>query len=234
MMRLIARSVGFDWNRVNEREWLLPFTLSNIPTLEFNTIEIEFPHTPHPWVHYVGPLLEPSLPSEKSNPPLIYVGFGSWHKGDDRAVIEAVIEAATRHPEWHMVIGLGGRSVEEGLPTSPNVDILSWAPQSELLAKASVAIHHAGINTINECIAAETPMLVIPFDYGDTPGAAARVRYHGLGIALERGRVDADRIEMAISELLADPSYRRRLGEMRRAPNRYHGRAVELIEAHLT
>ena len=77
-------------------------------------------------------------------------------------------------------------------------------------------------------------MVAIPFDYGDTPGAAARVRYHGLGIALERGRVDADRIEMAISELLADPSYRRRLAEMRRALNRYHGRAVELIEAHLT
>ena len=234
MMRLIARSVGFDWNRVDEREWLLPCTFRDIPTLEFNAIEMEFPHTPHPWVHYVGPLLDSPPPSEESDPPTIYAGFGAWHKGDDRAVIEAVIEAAARHPEWNMVIGLGGRGVAEGLPTSSNVDILPWAPQPELLAKASVAIHHAGINTINECIAAQTPMVAIPFGYGDTPGAAARVRHHGLGIVLERGQVDADRIELAITALLTDGSYRRRLGEMRRALNRYDGRAVELIEAHLT
>jgi UDP:flavonoid glycosyltransferase YjiC (YdhE family) len=232
--KLVATVIGFDWSGVDEYEWLLPFTFRSIPTLEFNASEIELPHTPHPWVHYVGPLLSRSPRSEKADPPLIYAGFGAWHRGDDTPAIEAVIGAVAKHPEWRLVVGLGGRRPPEDLSSAPNVDVRSWAPQAEMLVEASVAIHHAGINTINECIAAGTPMLAMPFDYGDTPGAAARLRYHRLGIVLDRATVDVDAVEAAIIELLDDPGYRQRVQNMAIAFSRYEGRAVQLIETQLT
>ena len=115
-----------------------------------------------------------------------------------------------------------------------NVHLFSWAPQMEVLEHADVAILHAGVNSVNESVVASVPMLLYPFDYGDTTGAAARVDFRGLGIVGDR-RDTPVAIERRIEQLLTTDDFRRSVSEMRDQFLVYEreNRAVGEIEALL-
>ena len=67
-----------------------------------------------------------------------------------------------------------------------NVDSsrLVEAPLKDLLQYSDLHICHGGINTIKDCLFSYTQMLIFPLNKNwDQPGNAAKVEYHGLGIA---------------------------------------------------
>jgi len=65
-----------------------------------------------------------------------------------------------------------------------NVSVFDWVPQIEVLQMASLAINHAGLGSVKECIHFGVPMIVIPMgrDHADI---AKRVEYHKMGTALQ-------------------------------------------------
>ncbi len=67
---------------------------------------------------------------------------------------------------------------------SDNVYLFPSVPQLDLLKQCDLMIHHAGMNTIKECIQFQVPMLIYTpkKDSADRLGNAARVQYHRLGI----------------------------------------------------
>jgi UDP:flavonoid glycosyltransferase YjiC (YdhE family) len=56
--------------------------------------------------------------------------------------------------------------------------VVPFAPQLELLAKASLTITHAGMNTALETLAYAVPAVAIPVG-NDQPGVAARLKWSG-------------------------------------------------------
>ncbi|WP_209329207.1 glycosyltransferase [Lunatimonas salinarum] len=94
-----------------------------------------------------------------------------------------VISLAGRIAHAFFVLSIGGFLDIHRLGKTPaNVSVFSSVPQRILLSHVDLMIHHGGINSIKECIAAEVPMLAFPLSLKwDQPGCAARLVYLGLG-----------------------------------------------------
>ncbi len=255
VLRALAARTGFDFDRgTAANEWLIPVVFPSLPMITFNAWELEFPHEPAPGLTYAGPVLNPHRrvagPAQEAtvarleelfarrrtgaSSALVYCAFGAWHKGDDRAFLRRVIDAADR--DWDLVVGLGSRIDRNLLGTVPdNVHLFDWAPQMEVLDHADVALHHAGISSVNECIRAGVPMVLYPFDFLDQRGNAARVAYHGLGEVGDRQQDSAGEIRRRITSVLSDDRCRTRVMHMRRTFLGYEEdeRATRAVEALL-
>lgn len=245
VLRATARRIGLDLrNEAQLYQWSIPVTWKTLPVMILNALELEFPHSPPPNVVYVGPVLDrrpvddaaESAPLEtllagSTERRLIYGGFGAYHEGDESNFLERVVAAVAGEPLWDLVVGLGGRTSPEALgPIPRNVHVLAWAPQQRLLAHADAAVLHGGITSVNEAISAGVPMVVYPHDYNDTPGSAARIRYHGLGVTGDRTAVSAEDIHAHITDALSDPGIRSNVERMRAHFESYGDRAVEAVD----
>jgi UDP:flavonoid glycosyltransferase YjiC (YdhE family) len=76
-------------------------------------------------------------------------------------------------------------------------------------------VTHGGINTIDECVLNEVPMLVYCGWETDMAGNTARVAYHGIGIAGDRQRDDTVEIRGHIDRLLRERRFENNLRHMR-------------------
>lgn len=163
--------------------------------------ELELPgrsHEHEPEVHYVEPNVdlerrpEGSFPWEALDPSrrLLYVSLGSqsYVAGRDRVAgfLRAVCEAFARRPEWQVVISTGAFLEPSEIPSPPGGIVTRWAPQLNLLGRAAVAVTHAGLGTIKECIVQGVPLVVFPFLLQDQPERACRVALNGLEVNAER------------------------------------------------
>ncbi|MEM9164994.1 MAG: hypothetical protein AAGC54_18235, partial [Cyanobacteria bacterium P01_F01_bin.4] len=56
VLRCYARQIGHPFRaRFGFNQWLVPYPHEPLPILCLNALEIDFPHDPHPLMHYVGP-----------------------------------------------------------------------------------------------------------------------------------------------------------------------------------
>ncbi|MEM6277645.1 MAG: nucleotide disphospho-sugar-binding domain-containing protein, partial [Pseudomonadota bacterium] len=116
------------------------------------------------------------------------------------------------NPDWEV---LGLVRTAQPVPDLPdNVTLVPWGPQRALLEHADVAVIHAGVASVIECIEAEVPMLLYP-QVNDQQGNAARVAFHGLGLIGDHGDT-ALTLARQITELSRDKDVARRLAEMHR------------------
>ena len=91
------------------------------------------------------------------------------------------------------------------LPTSAIT--VKWAPQLELLKRASVCITHAGLNTVLEALAQGVPRVAIPVT-NDQPGVAARIADKKTGLVAPLKDLTAPRLSGLVDEVLTDPRFR--------------------------
>ncbi|KAK0408119.1 hypothetical protein QR680_003784 [Steinernema hermaphroditum] len=98
---------------------------------------------------------------------VIYVAFGSmvnWG-GAPVEVIDAFFDMFTYFPDYNFIFSfkLKGYPVKE--KAGPNVKVLSWAPQREIVADERTVLFftHGGLKSLKESICAGTPVLVLPF-----------------------------------------------------------------------
>ncbi|QEF98973.1 MurG-like transferase [Stieleria maiorica] len=199
----------------------------------------DFPRSQlEPSFHYTGPFhscdSRPSVefPWERlsGDVPLIYASMGTL-QNQIRHVFETIAEACRDLPV-QLVISLGGGDNADEFAALPgNPIVVGYAPQLELLQKASVCITHAGLNTALESIAHGVPMLAIPIT-NDQPGVGARIRHHGLGHVIGLKQVTAGRIRKSLQTLLQDPLFTENAKTFQRtiASTDGVGRAARLIE----
>ncbi len=160
------------------------------------------------WRHDVGPLQRSPLPSSPGRGrPLIYASLGTLF--GRRTDILAAIVAATRDLDVDVVLTHGGHVGNDALgPARPGLDIAAWVDQHEVLARASLCITHAGMNTTLDAAAAGVPMVAVPIAF-DQPGIAARIAHAGLGVVVPPGLRFATRLSSALVRVLAHlPTYR--------------------------
>jgi zeaxanthin glucosyltransferase len=219
--------------------------------LFFSCHEFDFPQTKHaPYTIDVGPVvdldrpIDPTFPWDRIDPnkPLVYAALGTlghfWAEEEAR-MWRTILEAVTPRTDWQVVLaGKGLKAISAELAAAPShVIAVDHAPQIELLRRASVMIHHAGFNSVKECILLGVPMVALPpASFADQPGVAARVAFHGLGRKGSMHGVTAAELRAMVDDVLVDPGYRERIEKMKviferaDAENRIE-RAIERIVA---
>lgn len=102
----------------------------------------------------------------------------------------------------------------------PNVTIEISVKQEEILRKADVAVFHAGLNTMSDCLMLGVPMVAYP-SFGEQYGNARRIRELDLGIVIDNYRPDT--IRQAVRSVLADERYRNHACAVGEDMRRYKG-----------
>jgi MGT family glycosyltransferase len=190
-------------------------------------------------MHYVGPLHDPTarpdVPfdfSRLDGRPLIYASMGSLQNK-----LTHVFETIARASEGlgaQLVLSFGREdaSIPDELPGSPIA--VKYAPQLDLIERASLVITHAGMNTAMESLAHGVPMVAIPVT-NDQPAVAARVAWTGAGEMLPLGRLTADRLRPLVRRVLEDGSYRENAERMQSAIKAAGGvlMAADIVEGAL-
>lgn len=138
-----------------------------------------------------------SLPGDKR---LVYVSLGTVFN-DQPEVFRALIHGAASTGA-HVVVSAGA-SLEALEPLrSPTVHLFKRVPQVAVLARVNAVITHGGNNTVQECLAAGRPMVVVPFG-GDQAANARRVERLGVGVHLPVAALDAESVRAALGRLAA-------------------------------
>ncbi len=211
---------------------------SQLAQLSQAPAEFEFPRQElPPWFHFTGPYhlsasREPvPFPYETlTGQPLIYASMGTVQ---NRLLgIFHTIASACEGLDAQLVISLGSSASPESLPELPgNPLIVEYAPQLELLKKATVTITHGGMNTTMECLNQGVPMVAIPIA-NDQPGVAARIAWTGTGEVVPLNQLNVKRLRQAVQQVLTENSYPKNALRLQKAIAQAGGvsRAADIIE----
>ncbi len=177
----------------------------------------DFPREdPPPFFTHVGPLTHPETRRSVDFPwaqldgrPVIFASLGTMQNGLEwvfRTILEATAEL-----DFQLVLSTGGGPITElTRDTAPNnAIVVNYAPQFDLLGKASLCITHAGLNTTLEALTHRVPLVAIPITH-DQPGVASRIRWSGCGKSIDLGSLNTASLQEAILSVTSDPSYRQK------------------------
>ncbi len=90
-------------------------------------------------------------------------------------------------------------------PLPPHARHFEYLPFGEILPRVSVFVHHGGIGTLSQGLAAGVPQLIMPMGH-DQPDNAARLRRLGAGDSLPPSKFTARRLTPMLQRLKTDPA----------------------------
>nr|WP_321250217.1 glycosyltransferase [uncultured Ruegeria sp.] len=207
--------------------WQMPWTYK-IPTVLFLPHSVDLPTHLYPDFEYFGAMVLQDRPEKPYDNELvcrfcsargaekrIFIGFGTVMK-PKFDLLANLWEVASKHPEWRFLFA-AGQNWEDGSSCyyPPNVDVVAWVPQHQILKHTHLAIMHGGTGGLIEAVEAATPVLLYPH-VNDQQGSAARAVFHGIGRA-GRHTDTVEKIETDIQELLTDPKYKKNCKAMQAA-----------------
>ena len=201
------------------REWQLPtYTHSNdlysqLALISQQPAAFEFPRQNLPrHIHFTGPLSNPHLPSvdfpyaQLTGKPLIYASLGTLQNRLQH-VFEDIAQACVGL-DAQLVISLGNGIAAASLPKlAGNPIVVNYAPQFDLLQRASLVITHAGVNTTLGALSNAVPMVAIPISL-DQPSVAARIKWTGTGEVVALNQLSESRLRAAVQRVLTEDTYK--------------------------
>ncbi|MEO0374606.1 MAG: glycosyltransferase [Cyanobacteria bacterium P01_A01_bin.17] len=219
LLALLARGQIRQIARYRQQQNLPPIdydhgTYSTLAQICQQPAAFEFPRQSLPaCFHFVGPCIDASGRESADFPfaqltgqPLVYASLGTLQ--NQLLWLFEVIAAACQSLDVQLVIALGGGTSPTALPPLPGSPlVVGYAPQLELLQKATLTITHAGMNTVLESLSNGVPMVAIPIT-NDQPGVAARIAWTGIGEFIAPRGLTAAKLRHKISQVLTQPSYR--------------------------
>jgi zeaxanthin glucosyltransferase len=153
---------------------------------------------------------------------IIYASMGSQaiaYRDKFKLFFEGLVSLMSRQAmkEFHLVISIGyENSMEEFKSGLPNITVLNWVSQVDILKVATAALVHGGLGTIKECILHAVPMIVFPVTH-DQPSNGKRIEYYKLGKVADFNNLRADLLEADILEIIASDTIMKNLADMRNA-----------------
>lgn len=229
--------------RKYREQWRLPRhktledSLSQLAQISQQPPSFDFPRKKLPATfHYVGPLrnssgrIAPFPWDQLDGRPLIYASLGTLQNGKER-VFRCFAEACLGF-DAQLVITHGGGLDEQAAASLPGKPVVvSYAPQLDVLARASLTLTHAGLNTVLDSLMCGVPLVAVPITY-EQPAIATRVRWTGVGQVVPFSKLNVPRLRAAIGNVLTDPSYRTRAQMVARSIREAGGasRAADIIE----
>ena len=136
--------------------------------------------------------------------PLVYASMGT-RRNDERQIFNMIAEACDGMG-LQLVITTGGNLEEIGALAGDPI-VVPYAPQPELLSRASLVITHAGANTVLESLSNGVPLVAVPVA-DDQPGVAARIEWAGVGTVVPFKKVSTENLRKVVQDVLENPAYR--------------------------
>ena len=179
-------------------------------------VSLDYPRLYAPHYHFIGGLSAvPGQPltgvvreivdSSSADHGIIVVSFGSMLTTLPVDIVAKIFAALRRFPQRVLMRYDGNMT----LPVPPNVKLIRWLPQNDLLAdpKTRLFITHAGTNGQLEALYHGVPMLSMPV-FGDQSYNARRAQDRGFGITVEPYASTAEQLADAVRTMLTDDTYR--------------------------
>jgi UDP:flavonoid glycosyltransferase YjiC (YdhE family) len=139
------------------------------------------------------------------SPPLVFTP-GSANRAA-AAFFATAAEVALRLDRRALLLTRYPEQIPRALPASVRHE--SYVPFSQVLPRCGALVHHGGIGTCAQALAAGIPQLVMPLGF-DQPDNAARLEQLGVGAWVVPGRFTPDRVANALGGLLQDDTVRAR------------------------
>lgn len=153
---------------------------------------------------FAGPLVRAEEPVDPpgwpgDDRPLVYVALGTFlsHRGD---VLERLAEAL-RTLDVRVALATGATPIDRIGPAPDHWLVAARLPQVALLARASVAVSHAGNNSVQEALAAGVGQVLLPFST-DQFAIAADLERVDAATVVDPNAATASELATAISERL--------------------------------
>lgn len=170
----------------------------------------DFPRTMNtPPIFYCGRFYDEAVRSQVAFPwsqldgrRLVFACMGTARTSPER-IVEAIASACAPL-DVQLVISLGGMSLTPDMfrHLAGNPIVVHFAPQPDVLKRASLCITHGGINTVLESVDLGVPIVAIPIT-DDQPGVAARVAWKQIGFSIPARRATVEGLRTAITSALA-------------------------------
>lgn len=156
--------------------------------------------------HATGPWIDVAkiAPTQKKN--FIYVSLGTLIDNERKEFLLQTIQRICERNKIQTIISWGAwsQNADHPLTSSEFVTTEARVDQMQLLREARLMITHGGINSVQECILTDTPMVVIPIKH-DQDLVASRIKKLGLGqIVKVNKNFESNLEEVLLSELTKD------------------------------
>jgi UDP:flavonoid glycosyltransferase YjiC (YdhE family) len=114
-----------------------------------------------------------------------------------------------------VVVALGrkGAALPEGTPIPANARVADFLPFDELMPHCSAFISNGGYGTFQHTIDHGIP-IIVGGATEDKPEVAGRAEWSGMGINLHTGTPTPELILSSVSEIISNPSYKKRALEL--------------------
>jgi len=222
LFRRLALASGVPVERVRGDSLLAP--VLDLPELHVCPRALDFPGAARDRRLYLGAAIDlgrsaPPFPWERlaADRALLYVSFGTYFylgREGNHALLQRLLDTLGGQPEWQLVVAAGDEQMASELRPPTGAVVVPRAPQLALLKRASLMIGHGGIGGIEESLFFGVPMVLLPLGF-DQPGNAARVVYHGVGLAGDRRASPAVLLRL-VETVLGDSSFVARARELGR------------------
>ncbi len=138
--------------------------------------------------------------------PLLYISLGTAF--NDWADFYQMCFDAFAETEWQVVLSIGRRIDPVVFKEPPgNFLIAPHVPQLEVLSRADLFISHGGMNSTMESLWFGVPLVVVP-QMIEQEINAQRVQELGLGLALEKETLTAEKLRAAVEQVAHDTDFR--------------------------
>jgi MGT family glycosyltransferase len=164
-----------------------------------------------PTFHYCGPFRHrgteqvPFDWDRLDGRPLVYGSLGTL-QGSKHELFGHFVDACDAL-DVQLVLSHGHALAPDAVASlSRRAIVVDYAPQQELLARATIALTHAGLNTVLDALACGVPLVAVPLAF-EQPAIAARIAWTGCGRIVPYRRA-ASQLRPALRHVLADRTMR--------------------------
>jgi UDP:flavonoid glycosyltransferase YjiC (YdhE family) len=133
-------------------------------------------------------------------PPVAFTPGSAMLEG--REFFAASVDACLRADLRGLLLSRHGEQIPANLP--PSVRHFSFVPFSQLLPRCAAVVHHAGVGSSAQGLAAGIPQLVFDLGAFDQPDNIRRLKQLGVAASLPRARYKGPAAAKALGALLAD------------------------------
>lgn len=179
---------------------------------------------------FVGPSIRPVTKEiDKTKNKLIYISMGTV-VNDSLEFYKKCISAFA-DTEYQVIMSVGNLIQIESFGDIPqNISVKNFVDQIAVLNKADVFLSHCGMNSVNESLYYEVPLVMYP-QTPEQAGVAARVEQLGAGIYLKK--ISTNIIRDTVEQVINTPSYHENAAAVSRGFKKCPGAkgAADKIEA---
>lgn len=179
---------------------------------------------------FVGPSIRPVTKEiDKTKNKLIYISMGTVVNDSFEFYKNCI--SAFADTEYQVIMSVGDLIQIESFGDIPqNISVKNFVDQIAVLNKADVFLSHCGMNSVNESLYYEVPLVMYP-QTPEQAGVAARVEQLGAGIYLKK--ISTNIIRDTVEQVINTPSYHENAAAVSRGFKKCPGAkgAADKIEA---